>query len=247
VVDNELVFKNPIADIIEKNKSLIMDDWIANVRTEVGASKNKNDLEIMDHVGVFFDSLVNALRTPGWLDVVDQNKDAPKDHGYQRFQLPDYTLDQIIHEYHLFRKVVFDYLSNKKMTNPTTSDFSLINHFIDNGIEEAVIEFVRLGVESSELSAKQNSLLETASDYIWLVDHEHRFTYINQALCDFWFIKRNVALGSTITERFSDKKYAEKINLEVEECFSGKRVTGEGFYQSPEAQSFFISIFSRPF
>jgi PAS domain S-box-containing protein len=246
VNQNELILKNPIADLIEKSKSIIMQDWIANVRAEVSASKNKNDLEVINHVGVFFDSLVNALRTPNWIEVVGQNKDAPKDHGYQRFQLPDYTLDQIIHEYHLFRKVVFDYLSNKKTSNSTTSDFNLINHFIDNGIEEAVLEFVRLGVESSELSAKQNSLLETASDYIWLVDHEHRFTYINQSLCDFWFIKRNEALGSTITERFNDKKYAEKINLEVKECFLGKRVTGEGFYQSPETQSFFYQYILSP-
>lgn len=185
-------------------------------------------------------------RNPNWDEAFKKNKDISKDHGYQRFQFPDYTLDQIIREYHIFRNVIFDHLANNKLAHPTTIDLKVINAFIDNGIEEAAVEFVRLEVESSELAGKQNSLLETASDYIWLVDREHRYIYVNQALCDFWQLKREEVLGTTISDRFEDVKYAKKINSDVDECFKGNKIIEEAYYTTLETQTGFQHYILSP-
>ncbi|MBC7537308.1 MAG: GAF domain-containing protein [Bacteriovorax sp.] len=158
MISTQQITKNPIADMLENNKSLIMKDWLNNVRAELSATKGKNDKEIKNHIEIFFVTLLEALRVPNWNETLIKNKDVSKEHSYQRFKLPNYTLDQIIGDYNIFRKVIFNYLASNA-SDLSMFDLKLINAFIDIGIEEAAAEFVKLALNERDESLRTLSIV----------------------------------------------------------------------------------------
>lgn len=134
---------NQTADLLESDKNYIMAEWLNSVRSEINVSKNKSDAEIIDHLGSFFNVLISALRASQSSSMLNVNREISKNHGFQRAQFFDYTLEQLLQEFHLLREAVFDYLAIEMDIPITEEDRKIIHSFIDNSVQAAADEFVR--------------------------------------------------------------------------------------------------------
>lgn len=159
MVNNEQMLKNAIAYKLENEKSFILKDWLDNVRAKHSINKDTTNDEIIDHMGHFFDTLVEAFRPSSGNEIFKKNKKISKKHGAHRFQLSYYTMDKIISDYHIFRRVIFDYLTDDKVAFVTSGDLKLINSLIDDGIEEASSEFVKLVLKERDESLRTLSIV----------------------------------------------------------------------------------------
>jgi signal transduction histidine kinase len=158
-VINETI-ANSTADVLESDKNYIMAEWLSSVRGEIGASKNKTDAQITDQLGSFFNNLIHALRTMHPNQMMKDNWKISKDHGLQRSGLADYSLEQIIEEYHLLRDHIFNYLVYEAHMIPSEEDRSIIHSFVDNAIQVAASEFIN---QSSSKKNKRDESLRTLS------------------------------------------------------------------------------------
>jgi PAS domain S-box-containing protein len=226
---NEKDSTNATAEILENDKSYILNDWIANVRAEISVAKNKSNEDILDHLGYFFNTLVSALRMARASSVIKENTDISREHGYQRAQFCDYTLDQIIHEYHLLRKCIFDYLVMDSKYTLTEKDRKIIHGFIDNGIQAASVEFVKLQSDAKEFSSLQNSLLDATSEYMWLVNKKYKYLYANLALTNLWGVSAADVAGKTINELVLNFEKVSKLKEEIDTVFTGNRISNESW------------------
>lgn len=220
-----------VAEKLLKEKDIMLKKWLQTVREEIAGSKDKTDEEIYNHVGSFLDSLIQALNQFDWAE--DYRKTVSQNHGKQRFRYPDYTLDQIIREYLILRKTIFEYLAEDLDVHINEGDRLVIHSFIDKGIEEASNQFINLQAETLELAAKQASLLDAASDYMWLVDRDHKFTYVSHSLANVWGVSMDSLIGENISGQIYDTDLLEKLKAEIDMAFDGRRVSGETWYISP--------------
>ncbi len=139
---------NLTADILENDKNYIISNWLLNVRAEIPIAQNKTDAEVVDHLGSFINILISALRTNQAVELMNSNRELSKFHGFQRSQFPDYTLEQILQEYHILRETLFDYLITENSNGLTEIDRKILHSFIDNGIHASINEFVHMQLEA---------------------------------------------------------------------------------------------------
>ncbi len=153
IKENRVIYEkidNLTAEILESDKNYLMAEWLNVVRSEINVSNNKTDSEIIDHLGSFFNILVSALRTSQALSLLNANREISKNHGFQRAQFSDYSLAQLMQEYHLLREVIFDYLAIESNITPTEEDRKIIHTFIDNGLQAASNEFIKNLMDSRD-------------------------------------------------------------------------------------------------
>lgn len=230
---NEII-QNSTADLLENDKNYIIAEWLHNVRSEINVSNNRTDAEIIDYLGSFLNNLISALRTLHASSLIKENREISKQHALKRTQFAEYNLDQLIQEYHILRKTIFDYLILEGNVIPTEEDRSIVHDFIDNGIQSAASEFVKIQTESKKFYTLQNSLLNSTTEYIWLIDRDYRYTYVNQALADLWKLAPSEIVGKIIFDMIEDPSISQKVKEDVTMAFTGKRVTGELVYAFSE-------------
>jgi signal transduction histidine kinase len=144
---------NTTANVIEFEKDFIMDDWLETVRSEVGVAQSKSDAQLINHLSLFLTKLISALRTDQAIEIKKLFHDSniiSREHGEQRSLIKDYTLDEIIQEYHLLRETIFDHLNNGKLETFSYKDMVIINNFIDQSISSAATEFMNKETKTQE-------------------------------------------------------------------------------------------------
>ncbi len=127
------------ADIIEREKEHIIQQWIDSVETEIPHSQEYTRPTIMNSVPDLVDALILAIRSKDVSHVATKGEA----HGKQRAPFPEYSLRHIIKEYRLLKRTIFSVLDEQQNSNETL-ERDIVMYVIDEAIEQACEVFYQL-------------------------------------------------------------------------------------------------------
>ncbi|MGV0028100.1 sensor histidine kinase [Phormidesmis priestleyi] len=136
---------NPASVRLQKNAKRIMQLWEERARDEVGASIHQDSLVLQDSLPLYIDQLVNELstkieRTPARISADKVKSDRiGKQHGRERAGYADYSMTQLIFEYHILRQVIFRVLEEEVPLDRRERD--IIINSIEQAVNDAATQF----------------------------------------------------------------------------------------------------------
>jgi signal transduction histidine kinase len=121
----------------------VMKDWEKSVRTTLPSAAALSDEELDNSFPEFLESLADNLSisrsSAQWKDVAEVIGRLAKRHGNQRAELTGYTLDQVIAEHQILRRILFQFFQKNKSLDSEQLDTLL--ECVDVGISEAASAF----------------------------------------------------------------------------------------------------------
>src|SRR4051812_30660648 len=110
----------PIAEELRDQSDRIIEQWQALVRSRWPTTQQHDHAALRDHVPELLDRMAQALsRSNG--QSAGLPSDAAQKHGHQRATL-DYSLEQVIGEYHLLERVIVTTLESRAPVQRRTLD-----------------------------------------------------------------------------------------------------------------------------
>ncbi len=136
---------NQCAKQLQQNISRIMQRWEERARGEVYASMHQDSLVLQDSLPLYLDQLVGELsvqpdKTPSQIaaDEIESTRIGKK-HGHERAGYADYSMDQLIFEYHILRQVIFQVLEEEAPLN--VCDRDIIIGSVEQAVNDAATQF----------------------------------------------------------------------------------------------------------
>ena len=136
---------NEASDRLKQNAEKIMEMWEKRARDEVGASTHQTSLVLQNSLPLYLNQLVDELsnrivRTPARItaDEVESTR-IGKLHGHERAGYADYSMTQLIFEYHLLRQVIFQVLEEEAPLG--VRDRDIIIGSIEQAVNDAATQF----------------------------------------------------------------------------------------------------------
>src|SRR5438045_407579 len=162
-----------LADFILKKRNEIIEQWINDIHAEkeITSSENLTHQQLVDHMPDLFETLASLLRQgPDHFSL--QNA---RSHGQHRWK-QGYKIDEILHEFGLFRIVLLENATefirqNPDFTRPTENEARRrIHKFLNDASIASVQQYAEeQQLESkhySELTATLASIVESSDDTI---------------------------------------------------------------------------------
>ena len=131
----------------------ILSEWELQCREKVPAAKSQTHLALRDSLPEFLDQLVLTLGSKNPKDQTATNAEVAREHGEDRANLPEYTLEEVIFEYHILRAIIFKNLEAECSTDLESR--KIINEFIDRGIAKAAGTYAELEISHQAIQAKK--------------------------------------------------------------------------------------------
>ena len=130
---------------LQKNKVKIMVLWEARAKKEVAAALEKKSLALQDSLPEYLLQLVDALSTT--IDRTElriqfdlqESERIGRKHGRERASSQDYTMDQMIFEYHILRQVIFDVIEEELVIAPVEREIIICS--IEQAVNNAATQF----------------------------------------------------------------------------------------------------------
>jgi signal transduction histidine kinase len=146
---------SPASERLQQNVDRIMRLWEERARDEISASMHHDSLILQNSLPQYLGFLVTELsttieRTPARVnaDKVESDRIGRK-HGRERAGYADYSITQLIFEYHILRQVVFQVLEEEA---PLTSrERDIIITSIEQAVNDAATQFSETLSEIQEL------------------------------------------------------------------------------------------------
>ncbi len=136
---------NAACDCLQQNAERIMQMWEKRARDEVSASMHQDSLVLQDSLPQYLNQLADALstridRTPTRI-AIDKIKSERigKQHGHERAGYADYSMSQLIFEYHILRQVIFQVLEEEAPLGVQERD--IIIGSIEQAVNDAATQF----------------------------------------------------------------------------------------------------------
>ena len=138
--DNLQHFSHAAAETLRRAKEPIMEAWDVAAKQYVLHEQGlPSESQLRNSLPKLLDNLATALEDPHWTYREGRNIDIARHHGVQRHQLQCYSLEQMIDEYAILRKVMVDAMKQKQQW--PASIMARIHAFIDAAIRVAANEF----------------------------------------------------------------------------------------------------------
>jgi len=136
---------NEASDSLKQNAEKIMGMWEKRARDQVGASTHQTSLVLQNSLPLYLNQLVDELsnrivRTSARItaDEVESTR-IGKLHGHERAGYADYSMTQLIFEYHLLRQVIFQVLEEEAPLG--VRDRDIIIGSIEQAVNDAATQF----------------------------------------------------------------------------------------------------------
>jgi K+-sensing histidine kinase KdpD len=150
---------NEVSERLQRNIERIMKLWLARAESEVVAAHHQKQLVLRNSLPEFLMQVANALSTV--IDRTDarvkwdleESERVGKKHGRDRAGSRDYTMDQMIFEYHILRRVICDVMEEDVPLSST--EMEIITCAVEQAVNDAATEF------SSTLADVQEKLSAT--------------------------------------------------------------------------------------
>lgn len=146
---------NPASERLQQNAERIMHLWEERARNEISASLHHNSLVLQDSLPQYLNFLVTELsttidRTPARIiaDKVESDR-IGRQHGRERAGYADYSITQLIFEYHILRQVVFQVLEEELPLSARERDIIITS--IEQAVNDAATQFSQTLSEIQEL------------------------------------------------------------------------------------------------
>ncbi|HEY9643109.1 MAG TPA: HAMP domain-containing sensor histidine kinase [Coleofasciculaceae cyanobacterium] len=140
---------------LKQNATKIMQLWEERARNEVYASMHQDSLVLRDSLPLYLEQLVDALstevdRTSAQIiaDEVESTR-IGKLHGHERAGYADYSMNQLIFEYHILRQVIFQVLEAEAPLD--IRDRDIIIGSIEQAVNDAASQFSKTLQDIQEL------------------------------------------------------------------------------------------------
>jgi signal transduction histidine kinase len=137
--------QNQTSNRLKNKTSEIMTIWEARVSQEVLASRHLKTLALRDSIPEYLLHMADALSTTinrsaarNKLDKIEGTRVGRK-HGKERAGSLNYTMDQMILEYHILRQVICDVLEEEQILTPVERE--VIVGSIEQAVNDAASEF----------------------------------------------------------------------------------------------------------
>jgi signal transduction histidine kinase len=146
---------NPTSERLQQHAPRIMQMWEERARDEVSAYIYQDSLVLQDSLPQYLEQLVDELstkaeRTPARIhtDKVESTR-IGKLHGQERAGFADYSMTQLIFEYHILRQVIFQVLEEEGPLAVRERD--IIIDSIEQAVNDAATQFSQTLREIQEL------------------------------------------------------------------------------------------------
>ncbi|MFP5386198.1 MAG: ATP-binding protein [Bacteriovoracia bacterium] len=130
---------------LRRDKDKILDLWVKRALKEVPAANHLEDLSLRDSLPEYLDQLADALsttidRTDARVasDKLDRTR-VGKKHGMERARSLNYSMDQLIFEYHILRRVVCDVLESEMELK--SEEREIIVSSVEQAVNDAATQF----------------------------------------------------------------------------------------------------------
>lgn len=175
------------AERLIRGKERILEKWEAVVRAELPAARKQDRLALLDSLPKVIDELATTLAHPDRERALRQKEKAlAKEHGEERAELEGYTPDQVVIEYQVLRRAIFEELERDGPLDTRDRDF--IWDTIVLAIRNALLWFVEKREQKvkkkharslAEAEVRHELLVEAVKDYaIFTLDtHGHIMTW----------------------------------------------------------------------
>ncbi|MBC7385357.1 MAG: PAS domain-containing protein [Cryobacterium sp.] len=168
---SKLITNIEAGNLVSRLKETILERWESQARAEVPAADAQSKRALRDSLPPFIDHLAETLRGPDEKVSDISSAEIAKEHGDDRAEQPGYTLDQVIHEYQILRRVTIQSLRAEAVMSESTSD--LINDYIDFGVRKASARYSAIE-NDREILYKLNQKISAAE----LIFQRHKFEAI---------------------------------------------------------------------
>lgn len=125
----------------------IMDLWVQRALAEVSASKHQEDLALRNSLPIYLTQLSDALSKTIDRTAARNRRDRYEStfignkHGRERAVSKNYTMDQLIFEYHILREVICDVMEEEKELSAVERE--VIISSIEQAVNDAATQFAR--------------------------------------------------------------------------------------------------------
>ncbi|MFL5785281.1 MAG: sensor histidine kinase [Bacteriovoracaceae bacterium] len=137
--------QNETSERLTKNIDNIMKLWETRVYKEVDAAHHQEKLALRNSLPEYLSQLASALSTTidrnsarKASDKADSRRIGQK-HGKERASSRDYTIDQLIFEYHILRQVICDVMETEAILTPNEREVIICS--IEQAVNDAATEF----------------------------------------------------------------------------------------------------------
>jgi signal transduction histidine kinase len=133
----------------------ILNRWEKSVREEVQAARELHPTDLKNSLPKFLENLAQALEFQE--KGTSQGITVAREHGKERSTFPQYTLGQIIAEYRLLRRAIFEVLGEN----------------ITSGVRDTIVDAIEIGISesASEFTKQQFQLRE---QFVTMLAHDIR-------------------------------------------------------------------------
>jgi len=170
---------NQASERIKRLNGEIIRAWEERAVQEVAASIHKSSLALPNSLSEFLDNVAEALSTTTDRTKAkvkwdrENNTRVNKNHGNDRAERTDYTMDQLIFEYHILRQVIFDVMEQEAPL--TTIEREVIICSVEQAVNDAATQFCK-SVSDITLRISHEEDLEasirTRDEFLTVVSHE---------------------------------------------------------------------------
>lgn len=220
------------AENLKKNIDIIMERWVERADVEIRSADHQKTLALKNSLPEYLEHLVTALskKVDRTEERVEDDKEEStrlgKKHGKDRAETVNYTIEQLISEYHILRQVIFEVMETDEVMGK--KDREIIVASIEQAVNDAASEF-------------SNSLRDLRELISHTLAHDLR-TPISSAKMNAQMALRKMSDTEFITSRLNNiVNSMDRLDLMIEDLLdAGRMKAGAGI--EPELVEFDLEL-----
>jgi PAS domain S-box-containing protein len=248
------ITRQQIAARLRSKQQEIVARWLERVRAAMPGAQSASTVVLIDSIPIFLGELADALEQPTEEAKTRQRElQMARLHGASRAKIPGYDLAQVVREYGVLRRTLFEELAPRHPMEDQTAHF--IDEIIERSVIEAVVEFTRERAfereqdhQATDRIAERGNLyahiLEAIQDHVAVFDPNLHFVYVNQAIVDLLQRPREEIVGHSPGDLGFPADFRAHFEPNLRRAFAGEHAGQETFFDTPQGRRLFEYRFS---